>query len=381
MGYPSAVCPGAPDAFAMSPFTLLLGSNRHVLRRTIGLAALALVSTPMGTAAPATARYRVIREATPDGQFLVLRDETAEVEAVVAPGFGAELTSLRCTVRGRWQELLYRARDYRATDGWRGKAPILWPAIARNFPKDMKVDLNSQECAYDFRGHRYPIPISGFVRNMAWNVVRSQADDGGVIVELTLSDSAETRAQYPFSFRLEVTYRLQEGRLEMLHRVVAGANNDAVMFFSIGNHMTFRMPLVDGSDVKTIQLETPSTIEHLKDDATLPTGEQRARSFRAAARVVDLQFVPAISLGGYTGDPWLRLTDPAGLALRITHHADSLPPEPLVQFNIWGRPGDGYLSPEPVVGLQNSLNLRQGLIELSPGNAWSWRVWIDLERR
>ena len=360
---------------------ILSGSNRHVWQRAIGWAAFALVSAPIGTAAPSNSRYRVDRESTPDGQFLVLRDETAGVEAVVAPGFGAELTSLRCAVRGQWQELLYRARDYRATDGWRGKAPILWPAIARNFPKDMKVDLNAQDCAYDLRGRRYSIPISGFVRNMPWNVVLTQADEDGAVVELTIADSAETRAQYPFSFRLEVTYRLHGGRWEMLHRVFAGANNDGVMFFSIGNHITFRMPLVEGSDVERIQLETPSTIEHLKDDATLPTGERRARSFRDAARVVDLQFVPAISLGGYTGDPWLRLTDPAGLALRITHHADSLPREPLVQFNIWGRPGDGYLSPEPVVGLQNSLNLRQGLIELPPGKAWSWRVWIDLERR
>lgn len=311
----------------------------------------------------------------------MLRDETAGVEAVVAPGFGAELASLRCLVRGQWQELLYRARDYRATAGWRGKAPILWPAIARNFPKDMKVDLNSEDCAYDLRGRSYSIPISGFVRNLPWNVVRTQADEDGTVVELTLADSAETRAQYPFSFRLQVTYRLREGRLELLHRAIAGANNDGEMFFSIGNHITFRMPLVAESDVKTIQLETPSTIAHLKDDATLPTGERRARSFRAASPVVDLQFVPAISLGGYTGDPWLRLTDPAGLALRITHHAESLPPEPLVQFNLWGRPGDGYLSPEPVVGLQNPLNLRQGLIELPPGKAWAWRVWIDLERR
>ncbi|MSU73365.1 MAG: hypothetical protein EXS43_13670 [Opitutus sp.] len=179
----------------MSPFTILSGGRLPVWRHAIGFAALALISAPMGTAAPANARYRINRELTPDGQFLVLRDETAGVEAEVAPGFGAELTSLRCTVRGRWQELLYRARDYRATDGWRGKAPILWPAIARNFPKDMKVDLNSQDCAYDFRGHRYPIPISGFVRNMSWNVVRTQADKHGATVELALSDSAETRAQ------------------------------------------------------------------------------------------------------------------------------------------------------------------------------------------
>jgi len=74
------------------------------------------------------------------------------------------------------------------------------------------------------------------------------------------------------------------------------------------------------------------------------------------------------------------LSAPAGLAVRLSHHAESLPAEPLFQFNVWGRPRDGYLSPEPIVGLQNSLNLRQGLIELPAGRTWSWWLWIDLER-
>gem|GEM_PF-6678731 len=47
---------------------------------------------------------------------------------------------------------------------------------------------------------------------------------------------------------------------------------------------------------------------------------------------------------------------------------------------MWGRPRDGYLSPEPIVGLQNPLNPRQGLIELPAGRTWSWWLWIDLER-
>lgn len=326
-------------------------------------------------------RYQVHRETPAAGpELVILRDEHAGLEAAIAPAYGAELTGLRCRFRDAWVELLYRARDYGPSEGWRGKAPILWPAIARNFPKDMKVDLARRDCAYDYAGKRYPILISGFVREMPWEIVRLEAGADGAVLELVVRDTEQTRVQYPFSFTLRVTYRLAGGRLELLHVVESGAANPAPMFFSIGNHITFRTPLVDGSPLEGMRLQSPSTIEYLKDAAALPTGEKQALSYAEPTGIADLKAVPAISLGGYAADAWLRLADPAGLAVRLSHHAEWLPPEPLVQFNVWGRPRDGYLSPEPMVGLQNSLNLRQGLIELPAGRTWSWWFWIDVER-
>jgi len=355
-----------------------------ILRRTLsslgGLLCWLAASVPTLAHAEAP-RYHVLRETPAVGpELVILRDEKAGVEAAVAPDFGAELTGLRCRFRGEWVELLYRARDYSPTDGWRGKAPILWPAVARNFPKDVKFDLKRQDCVYDYAGKRYTIPISGFVREMPWTVVRLAADDDSALLELEVRDTAETRAQYPFAFRLRVTYRLAGGRLEMLHAVQSDEGNAAPMFFSIGNHITFRTPLIDGSPLEQVLMQTPSTIEYLKDATTLPTGDKQPLSYVEPVGIADLKAVPAISLGGYTGDAWLRLVDPAGLAVRLSHHAESLPAEPLVQFNVWGRPRDGYLSPEPIVGLQNSLNLQQGLIELPAGRTWSWWLWIDLER-
>ncbi len=53
---------------------------------------------------------------------------------------------------------------------------------------------------------------------------------------------------------------------------------------------------------------------------------------------------------------------------------------PVVLFNLWGDPEAGSFSPEPWVGLQNSLNLQQGLVRLSPGRSWTWTVRIRPER-
>jgi hypothetical protein len=86
-----------------------------------------------------------------------------------------------------------------------------------------------------------------------------------------------------------------------------------------------------------------------------------------------------VSLGGYENDPWLRLSDPAGLRLSVQHHAARLPSAPVVQFNVWGDPAGGYFSPEPWAGLQDSFVLRQGLVELAPGGTWKWAVRLRPE--
>ena len=94
----------------------------------------------------------------------------------------------------------------------------------------------------------------------------------------------------------------------------------------------------------------------------------------------DVQVVPPISVGGYEGDPWFRLTDAAGLSVRVSHHAQSMPAPPLVQFNLWGGMAQGYLCPEPFVGLHNSFNRREGLVELAPGKTWTWLIRVEPER-
>src|ERR1700739_2680824 len=80
----------------------------------------------------AQTRYTVYEEdaSTPGSpRVIVLRDNTAGVEAAVAPSEGGELTSYRVKFKGQWVELLYRARDYAPGPGFRGKAPLLWPAV------------------------------------------------------------------------------------------------------------------------------------------------------------------------------------------------------------------------------------------------------------
>lgn len=327
------------------------------------------------TGAARAQRYRI----TEEPGFIVLHDETGGMEAAVAPASGGELSSLRLRYRGRWIEFLYRARDYSTQQGWRGKAPFLWPATGRSFPSDIKAAAGMDDGFYDWKGRRYPMPLHGFARDLPWKVDKRAADCSGARVSLSLADTAATRRQYPFGFHLQVEYGLSGGRLSILYTVSAAKTNSEAMFFSAGNHITFRTPFVEGSDPAAMLFETPSTVEYLKTETGLPTGKSRPRSLAKPVRLGDFDTHLAVSLGGYRGDPYMRLTDPAGLTLRMTHHADSLPAAPVVQFNLWGDARQGYFSPEPFVGLQNSFNLRKGLVFLQPGDQWHWRVEIQFE--
>ena len=333
-------------------------------------------------AAFAAERYQILEDrAAGPGEplLLVLRDNAAGVEAAIAPAKGGELSSFRIRHKGQWVETLYRARDYTEITGWSGKAPLLWPATGRSRPPGETDAYADPEGAYVRGGRRYPMPLHGFVRDMEWKVESRQAGASAAKAVLWTGDTPETRRGYPFGFRLTVEYCLSEGRLAIAYTVASSPRNSRQMPFSIGNHITFRAPLLEGTDPEEMLFQTPSTIEYLKVPPGLPTGETRPRSFATPVRLGEIPRLEAVSLGGYEDDPYMVLTDPQGLAIRMSHSASSLPPPPVILFNVWGDPEDGYFSPEPWVGLQNSLNLQQGLVRLRPGTLWNWTIEIHSE--
>lgn len=334
-------------------------------------------------AAETITRYVIQESLLDDGtQRIILKDNTSGIEASIVPTQGGELSSLRVNFHGQWQELLFRALDYKTQSGWRGKAPLLWPAVGRNFAQDVKPDGKTSNCSYDYNGKRYEIPIHGFIRHKTWRVASMHAGRKGAEVDLVLTDDEATRKQYPFGFVFHIIHRISKGSYTTHYRITASTGNQAPMFFSIGNHITFRVPFIEGSPLSSFMFETPLSVQYLTDENSVPTGNTQSCSFSPPKAVTEIKKNTAISLGGFTsGDPWVKLTDPAGLSIRISHNAQKTPELPYVQFNIWGSADDGYFSPEPWIGLQNSLNLHQGLIYLPSCQSWRWDIKVEFESK
>ncbi len=135
---------------------------------------------------------------------------------------GAQLSSVK---NGRGTEYIWQADP----DIWGRHAPLLFPFIGR-----------LRDGRYTLDGKEWAISSHGFARDSAFTVTERGPDRA----VFRLTDSPETRAVYPFSFALTVTYALEENRLRKSCRV---ENLSAgTMWFELGGHDGFRAPLEPG---------------------------------------------------------------------------------------------------------------------------------------
>ena len=220
-----------------------------------GAALVAVVAYPL----LAQTRYTVSDElaagpGTP--RLVVLRDQVAGIEAAVAPSEGGELSSYRVKLNGQWTEFLYRARDYSGGAGFKGKGPLLWPALGAQYPVGTVPEASCGPGPYQVGEDVYHA-LPWLRPHDPWKEVRRSAElSGATVVELRESDA--TLAVYPFAFAVAAAYELAGGHLTIDYTVTSGKSNMGEMPFSIGNHIAFKVPFITGSDPSKMTLRQPA---------------------------------------------------------------------------------------------------------------------------
>ena len=136
---------------------------------------------------------------------------------------GAELRSLKDCRTG--QEYMWSA----APEIWKRTSPVLFPLVGNCKNKEVR-----------YNGHVYSMPQHGFARDMEFEVISVAKDE----IWFGLSSNQETLRKYPFLFRLEIGYKLEERRLRAIWRVINKGKE--TMYFSIGGHPAFVCPLKEG---------------------------------------------------------------------------------------------------------------------------------------
>ncbi|MBO4979257.1 MAG: aldose 1-epimerase family protein [Clostridia bacterium] len=116
---------------------------------------------------------------------------------------------------------------------WQGD-PTYWKDRALNIFPYVAIPTEGM-CTY--KGKAYPMPEHGFAPISRFCLRRQE--DG--VLELELTDNEQTRSQYPFRFSFAVGYELCGARLEVTYRV--RNKSEETMFFGIGGHPGFRLPL------------------------------------------------------------------------------------------------------------------------------------------
>ena len=125
---------------------------------------------------------------------------------------------------------------------WPERSPILFPYVGR-----------FTEGKYRLGGREYEMEIHGFAKKYPYRVAE-QKDDS---ITFERRDHTETYQLYPYHFILQVTYRLQDNTIAITYRVF-NASPDT-MYFGIGGHPGFRVPLEEGLTFSDYYLEFSGT--------------------------------------------------------------------------------------------------------------------------
>ncbi|MER9652213.1 aldose 1-epimerase family protein [Mesorhizobium sp. M0152] len=257
---------------------------------------------------------------------------------------GAELVSLR---DAPGFEFLWQAGP-----AWRRHSPVLFPIVGR---------LRADQLRH--RGRTYPMTQHGFARDkpFAW------AERGPRSCTLVLTDDTDTRAHYPFSFRLAVTYTLDRQQLDVTFEITN--TGDEPLPASVGAHPAFNWPLVPELAKTEYRLafanEERAPVRRLKEGLLLAAPQPtpvEGKILALSERLFD--------------DDAVILDRPASTSVRYAARrgpALEMSWQGFPQLGIWSKPGGApFLCIEPWHGMASSADFdgefadKPGLMLIAP---------------
>jgi len=269
---------------------------------------------------------------------------------------GAELCSLKAA---QDHELIWQAGA-----AWPRHAPTLFPIVGR-----LKNDV------LHVRGKTYPMKQHGFARDLdfAWTQTLPHA------CTLSLHDGAETRAQYPFAFALDVTFTVDDRHLSIVYEVTN--RGDEVMPASIGGHPAFNWPLVPGADKAshTLVFSAPETapIRRVTDGLVRPQVYPTPVEGRTLALSESL-FVEDAVIFERLASRSLRYASPDHAGLEFSWRG-------FCDLGVWSKAGGApFVCLEPWYGFASPADFdgefadKPGLMHLAPGEKRSFSHRISV---
>lgn len=250
---------------------------------------------------------------------------------------------------------------------WRGNAeywgkfsPVLFPIVG-----------GLKDETYFYEGKSYHLPRHGFARDMDFEVEESA--ENRAVFSLTYTE--ETLLKYPFRFKLVLAYELKGSALSCTYHV--SNLDDQNMFFSIGGHPAFAVPLNGNGNYNDYQLhfnnDESITFHQIEDNLisdqtttlSLPDGDLKLEH--------ELFYQDALVFKN------LKSTQ-IDLKNSLDDHGLSFEFEDFQFFGIWSAKDADFVCLEPWCGVADGINHNQqltdkeGIIDLSPNSTWS-RTW------
>jgi len=248
---------------------------------------------------------------------------------------------------------------------WNKTSPVLFPVIG---------SLKNDTCYVD--GKAYHMSRHGFARE------REFAIDGQDLssVSFTLKSDDNSLQKFPFPFRFDIVYSISSDELRVAYKVLN--TGDGTMYFSVGGHPAFNVPLIPGSDYSDYYLEfnkketagrwpiSPEGLIETKPETLL-------NNTRRLSLSKELFFKDAVVFKDLQSDSVSLLSSRSPHGLRF-----DFPGFPFL--GIWAAKHAEFVCIEPWCGIADSVNSNQQLKEkegintLPAGDVFerSWKVKV-----
>ncbi|WP_416876650.1 aldose 1-epimerase family protein [Listeria monocytogenes] len=197
--------------------------------------------------------------------MIKLENEVLLVEMKTA---GAELT--RIFHKDTGLEYLWKADS----KFWGRHSPVLFPTVGRLVEDTYLVD-----------GKPYHLGQHGFARDRDFQVVEQTEKS----VRFELDADEDSLAVYPYKFKLSIIYTIEKNTVAVSYEVENTDNKR--IYFSIGAHPAFNLPLTDGTTFEDYYLDfgTEENLETLCLEGPYRSGEIK-KVVDEAARYLPLNY-------------------------------------------------------------------------------------------
>jgi galactose mutarotase-like enzyme len=283
--------------------------------------------------------------------------------------YSIENESLLVKIKSKGAELFSIINKHTRMEYMWGADPKFW---AKSSPVLFPIVGAMKENKYIYEGKTYSLSRHGFARDEEFKLENQQKD----VITLQLSGSPASKAKYPFDFELRITYHLDENSINTKYEVKNSGSKE--MYFSLGAHPAFKVPLVKELTYEDYYLEFdnrenagrwPITKEGLIQSSPEPLLNNSSKI--------------NLTRGLFAHDALvfkqLRSQSVSLKSDKDEHGLDFFFPD-FPYLGIWAQPGADFVCIEPWCGIADSVNhnqeltTKEGIEKLSNNQLWS-RTW------
>ncbi|MBA4198680.1 MAG: aldose epimerase [Chitinophaga sp.] len=227
---------------------------------------------------------------------------------------------------------------------WSKKSPVLFPIVG---------GLKNNTYFYD--GNTYHLNRHGFARDMEFAITHQSTEK----IIFTIQSNEDTIKVYPFHFAFSVVYELKEQQLKVSY-VVENTGNE-IMYFSVGAHPAFKVPLVEGTDFTDYYLQFNQT-ENAGKWPLSKDGLIEAAAIPSLNNTNQLPLTKALFYGDALVYKHLA-SDKISILSDKTKHGVSVSYKGFPYMGIWSAKDADFVCIEPWYGIADSVNTNQQLTE------------------